>query len=572
MHNRKTAACVALFCCLLSLSAAAQKPKAAAKAPLRFEISFPAEQSPKPLDGRMYLMISTNHDREPRFDISDHADTQQFFGVDVDGLAPGIAAVVDKAVLGYPIDSIEQIPAGDYYVQGLFNIYETYHLANGHTVKLPPDRGEGQQWNRKPGNLYSKPQKVHLDPAQGGVVRISLTEKIPTIEPPKDTKYVKHLTLQSKLLSDFWGRPTYLSAIVVLPEGFDEHPDARYPLVVEHGHFQHDFRGFRTEPPTPEMKGRERSLAEFQFRSWDDWAHRLPHMLLLIIQHANPYYDDSYAVDSANVGPYGSAITQELIPAVEQKFRGIGQPWARALFGGSTGGWEAMAQQVFYPDYFNGAWCACPDPVDFRGYQIVNIYDDANAYWLQGPWGRVPRPAERTANGNVVTTMDRTNRRELVLGTRGRSTEQFNIWQAVFSPVGADGYPKPIWNPLTGTIDHEVAKYWREHYDLNHIMQRDWQTLGPKLVGKLHVTVGDMDSFYLNNAVRLVQEFMESPKNPYRAADFDFGPLQPHCYTGAEDQPRSASSRSWLQRIMPQMAEWMEKTAPPGADVKSWKY
>ncbi len=557
---------VAVFAC----SAAAQNPKPRS-AQLRFEVFFPATLSPVPLDGRVFLMLSTNDRQEPRFQISDRAETQQFFGVDVDALAPGAPAVVDKSVLGYPLDRLEQVPAGDYYVQALLNVYETIHLANGHTVKLPPDRGEGQQWNRKPGNLFSKPQRVQLDPGQGGVIHISLTEKIPPIEPPKDTKYVKHLTLQSKLLSDFWGRPTYLGAIVILPEGFEEHPNARYPLVVNHGHFTYDFRGFRTEPPPPELTGRDRTMARSQYNTYEDWAYRLPHMLLLIIQHANPYYDDSYAVDSANVGPYGAAITQELIPEVERRFRGIGQGWARFLYGGSTGGWEAMAQQVFYPDYFNGAWCACPDPVDFRGYQIVNIYDDANAYWIQGPFGRVPRPAERTANGNIVTTMDRTNRRELVLGTHGRSGEQFNIWQAVYSPVGADGYPKPIWDPLTGAIDHDVARYWREHYDLNYIMQRDWATLGPKLVGKLHLSVGDMDSFYLNNAVRMVQEFMESPKNPYRAADFDFGPLQPHCYSGAPDLPPGPSSRSLLQRIMPKMAERIEKTAPAGADM-SWKY
>ncbi len=572
MHTRKAALIAFIGCVLVSTIVAQGAPSKRPVQPLRFEISFPIAQSATPLDGRVYLMISTNDRREPRFQINDEPDTQQFFGIDVDALAPGAAAVVDRSALGYPGDSLEQVPAGDYYVQGLLNIYQTYHLGNGHTVRLPPDRGEGQQWNRKPGNLYSKPQKMHLDPAAGGVVRISLTEKIPALNPPPDTKYVKHLRIQSKLLTEFWGTPTFLGAIVVLPEGFDEHPDAHYPLMIEQGHFTYDFRGFRTEPPAPGLQGRERMIAEYQYRSWDDWVHRLPHMLMLIIQHANPYYDDSYAVDSANVGPYGSAITQELIPAVEQKFRGIGRPWARVLYGGSTGGWEAMAMQVFYPDYFNGAWCACPDPVDFRGYQIVNLYDDANAYWLQGPWGKVPRPAERRADGNIVTTMDRTNRRELVLGTHGRSTEQFGIWQAVFSPAGDDGYPKPIWDPVSGVIDHEVANYWREHYDLDHIMQRDWATLGPKLVGKLHVSVGDMDSFYLNNAVRFMQQFMESPKNPYRVAGFDFGPLQPHCYSGAPDLPQSASSRTLLQRIMPKMAEWMEKTAPAGADVSSWKY
>ncbi len=191
---------------------------------LRFEVSFPQQVGDKPLDGRVYVMLSSDDKAEPRFQISDEPDTQQFFGVDVDGLAPGKAAVIDASSVGYPAESLSSIPAGDYYVQGLINIYETFHLANGHTVKLPPDRGEGQKWNRKPGNLYSKPVKIHLDPAQGGVIRISLTETIPPLEEPKDTKYVKHLKIKSELLTKFWGTPVYIGAIVLLPEGFDEHP------------------------------------------------------------------------------------------------------------------------------------------------------------------------------------------------------------------------------------------------------------------------------------------------------------------------------------------------------------
>lgn len=296
---------IALLLCFLALAAAATpRPKPTPPSGPRFEITFSAAQSPNPLDGRVFLLLSTSERDEPRFQITDHPDTQQFFGVDVDNLAPGVPAVVDVATLGYPLENLSQIPAGDYYVQGVLNIYETFHRADGHLVKLPPDRGEGQQWNRKPGNLYSKPQKVHLDPAAGATLRISLTEKIAPIEPPQDTKYVKHFTIQSQLLSRFWGRPMYLGAIVVLPQGFDEHPDAHYPLLVDQGHFPDDFRGFREQPPDPGTRGPARESAEYAYKLYQDWTSgRLPHMLLLLIQHANPYYDDSYAVNSANVGP-----------------------------------------------------------------------------------------------------------------------------------------------------------------------------------------------------------------------------------------------------------------------------
>lgn len=560
--------CAILFA-LCSLSTAESKPKPTKQA-LRFQISIAAGVSGLPLDGRMMLAISTKDKPEPRFSIVEQeAESQQFFAVDVNGVKAGAPVDIDAGALGYPVRSVEQLPAGDYYVQAVLNIYETFHRADGHVVKLPPEMGEGQQWNRKPGNFYSKPEKVHIDPAAGGVVRITLTEKIAPVAPRPDTKYVKHFRLESKLLSQFWGQPVALGAIVVLPEGFEEHPEAHYPVVVFQGHFPADYT-FRSEPPTPEMKGAERDAAEYSYKLYQDWTSgRLPKMILLEIQHANPYYDDSYSVNSENLGPYGDAIVRELLPEVERRYRGIGQPWARALMGGSTGGWEAIADQVFYPDDFNGAWGFCPDPVDFHAYQNVNIYEDKNAFWAEGPFGKVPRGEMRTSNGTLLAAMEPAVRREEVMGTHGRSTEQFGIWQAVFSPVGADGYPAPIWDPATGVIDAKVAAYWRDHYDLDHIMQRDWATLGPKLAGKLHIAVGDMDTWYLNNAVHLMQDFLDSPKNPYRVAEFDYGDMQPHCYTGGGSSIEA--KRTMVQRTLPQIAEHMKKTAPAEAD-KSWEY
>ena len=540
---------------------------------LKIEVSYPASLSSAPLDGRVLLAISRDGNREPRFQIDEEeAQSQQLFGVQVDGLKPGQAAVVDSSTLGYPVRSLKDLPAGDYFVQAVLNIYETFHRSDGHTIKLAPDRGEGQQWNRKPGNLFSKVEKLHIDPATGGVIRVELTEKMPPLPPLQDTKYVKHFQLQSKLLSEFWGRPMDLGAIVVLPEGFDEHPQAHYPLLVEEGHFPRDFTSFREEPPAADAKGRARLQQESQYRLYQDWTSgRLPHVILLLIQHANPYYDDSYAVNSANLGPYGDAIVKELIPEVERRYRGIGQGWARGQFGGSTGGWEVAAQQVFYPDEYNWTYAMCPDPIDFHAYQIVNIYDDKNAFWQEGPFGRVPRPEMRRPSGLVVAEMEPAVRREEVIGTKGRSAEQFAIWQAVFSPVGDDGYPKPIWDVNTGVINKDVAQYWQQHFDLDYIMQRDWATLGPKLVGKLHFTAGDMDTWYLNNAVRMFQEFHDSTKNPYRAADFEYGWREPHCYTGGNGLPSEERRSAFLQRMVTQFADRVEKTAPKNADM-SWKY
>ena len=224
--------------------------------PLRVEVAVPASVGSQPVDGRMLLMLSTDPSGEPRFQVSDGVKTQQVFGVDVEGLAPGQAAVFDAAVLGYPVASLDQVPPGTYTVQALLHRYETFRRADGHTVRLPMDRGEGQQWNRAPGNLFSTPRKVAIDAKRGGTVRLVLDQVIPAIPDPPDTKYVKHVRIQSDLLTKFWGRPMFLGAHVLLPEGWDTHPQARYPLVIDHGHFPYDFDGFREDASRPGPEAR----------------------------------------------------------------------------------------------------------------------------------------------------------------------------------------------------------------------------------------------------------------------------------------------------------------------------
>src|SRR3989454_683011 len=315
---------------------------------------------------------------------------------------------------------------------------------------------------------------------------------------PLETRYIKHERIQSKLLTEFWGRPTHLGAHVLLPAGFDEHPNARYPLVIFHGHFPSTIEGFREEPPDANVPCEyserfhldcyNRIQQEYAYQLYKDWTGPgFPRVLMIEIQHPTPYYDDSYAVNSENNGPYGDAIMRELVPYIERKYRGIGQGWARFTYGGSTGGWEAMAVQMFYPDDFNGAWIACPDPIDFRAYTVVDIYADTNAYYETAKWKRTPRPGIRDWLGHVHATLEQMNHRELVLGTHSRSGDQWDIWESVYSPVGPDGYPKRIWDKRTGTIDRSVADYWREHYHLSSILRRDWKTLRPQLRGKVHI-------------------------------------------------------------------------------------
>jgi hypothetical protein len=550
---------------------------------MEFAISYPESMSEEPLDGRMLLLISDNNEAEPRFQISDGPGTQMVYGIDVNGLKAGDKAIVADTAFGYPLRSINDIPPGEYYVQALLHKYETFNLANGHTVKLPMDQGEGQQWNRSPGNLYSTPRKVRIDPENKEVISIELDQEIPPIAEPEDTKYIKHIKIQSKLLTEFWGRPMYLGAHVLLPEGFEEHPEARYPLAVFHGHFPYDFEGFRTDPPDPnlepdyserfQMEGYNKIQQEEAYNFYKAWTGPdFPRMLIIEIQHQNPYYDDSYAVNSANLGPYGDAITYELIPYIEQQFRGIGEGWARFLYGGSTGGWEALAAQVMYPDEYNGCFAACPDPIDFQAYTVVDIYNDSNAYYLPSKYKKTLRPGHRDYLGHVSSTLQDMNYKELALATNSRSGQQWDIWQAVYSPTGPDGYPKPIWDKLTGDIDHEVAEYWKEHYDLRHILERDWDKLGPELQGKIHIYCGDMDNYYLNNAVMLMEDFLESTENPYYAGEVAYGDGDEHCWNGDPDLPNAISRLRYNSMYVPKILKRIEASAPKGADVTSWRY
>jgi hypothetical protein len=480
------------------------------------------------------------------------------------------------------LQSLSNVKPGRYRVQALLNRYETFRRSDGHVVKLPPDRGEGQQWARKPGNLYSTPRWITIDNANASDIRIVLDQEIPPIPDPPDTKYVKHIRLRSERLSRFWGRDVFLGANVLLPEGFDQHPNARYPLVINHGHFPYDFGNWRTTPPDPNLapdyserfnlRGYNRIQQEYAYQFFRDWTGAFPRVLLVEIQHPTPYYDDSYAVNSANNGPYGDAIQYELIPHIEKKFRGIGQGWARFTYGGSTGGWEAMAVQLFYPDEYNGAWIACPDPIDFRAYTVIDIYNDHNAYYVEGPFKRTPRPGLRDYLGHVRTTLEQANHRELVLGSNSRSGDQWDIWQAVYSPVGADGYPKPIWDKKTGKIDRSVANYWKENYDLSYILKRDWQRLGPKVRGKLHIYVGDMDNYYLNNAVYLVEDFLKSAQSPTADAEVDYGDRAEHCWNGDHTRANAYSRLRYHQMFIPRIMDQIRKRAPANADTLSWRY
>ncbi|WP_430906993.1 alpha/beta hydrolase-fold protein [Maribacter sp. 2-571] len=566
------------FCGLVS----AQSKKEEAPS-FSIDVAIAPEIGQPPYDGRLLLMLSSNDAKEPRFQINDGLDTQLIFGINVNGMNAHQVQTFDASVFGYPYASLASVPPGDYQVQALLHVYETFDLATGQTVKLPMDNGEGQQWNKSPGNLYSKPFQITITKSGITATTVVMDRIVPPIKEAADTEWIKHIKIKSEKLSAFWGRDMYLGAHVLLPKGFKEHPEATYPLMVFHGHFPTDFDGFRTTPPDtdtePEYSDRFRlegyNIVQQQeaydfYKRWNE--PDFPRFLIIEIQHPTPYYDDSYAVNSASQGPYGDAITYELIPHIEKEFRGIGEGWARFLYGGSTGGWEALAVQVKYPDDYNGCFAACPDPIDFRAYCLTNIYEDSNAYYYASDHKSLEVPSHRNYLGQIQSTLRQGNHLELVLGDKSRSGQQWDIWEATYSPQGADGYPKRIWDKRSGEIDHQVADYWKENYDLRYVLERDWEQLGEKLKGKIHIYCGDMDNYYLNNAVYLMEDFLERTTNPYYDGEVLYGDRAEHCWNGDPELPNAISRLRYNSMYVPKIMERIAKSAPKGADLSSWRY
>ncbi|MBK9257052.1 MAG: hypothetical protein IPM42_16350 [Saprospiraceae bacterium] len=577
----KTLFCALCICTMLVTSCTPTDKKSLSK--LKVEISVPDSLAQDIKDGRILFMLSDNNKKEPRFQIADGPDTQLVFGKNVEDWSKGQKIELDGSEFGYPIESMTEIPPGTYYVQALFHKYETFTKADGSILKLPMDRGEGQQWNLAPGNLYNTPIEIQIDSNAPSVIKIELNKTIPAVSVPEDTEYVKHIKIKSKLLSDFWGRDMYLGAHILLPKDWSKHPESRYPLAIFHGHFPDDFGGFRTTPPDTtipcvysdrfKLACYNRIMEQEAYDFYKIWTGPdFPRVLAIEIQHPTPFYDDSYAVNSANQGPYGDAITYELIPHIEKEFRGIGEGWARFTYGGSTGGWEALAVQLFYPEEYNGCYAACPDPIDFRAYTVVDIYNDNNAYYVDSRFKKTPRPGQRNYLGQVSATLKEMNYRELALGDKSRSGQQWDVWDATYSPVGNDGYPMPIWNKVTGEIDRKVADYWKENYDLAYIMKRDWQKNGQKWRGKIHLYCGDMDNYYLNNAVYLAEEILKETSDPHYDGEVDYGDRAEHCWNGDHSQPNAISRLRYHRMFIPKWTKEVKLRAPKGADLKSWIY
>ena len=485
---------------LLFTAARAMPGQRGAEGGIRFEVTVDADLQPSRREGRLFVVLGSPGEAEPRQLIGRTGmDSAPIFAVDAIGVEPGSRHSVEATAYGFPLASLDEVPAGDYRVQALFD--------SNIDLKSP----------NAPGNLYSDVRAIRLDPAVGVLVELPLSHRVPDEVLPTSTEHLRFVKLRSSLLSEFHGRPIYLRAGVILPRDYEQEPDRRYPLRVRIGGYGSRYARV------------QRMMADdSEFR--EAWlSDAAPRMILLHLDGDGPF-GDPYQVNSANHGPYGSAITQELIPHIEREFRAIRQPHARVLDGGSTGGWVSLALQVFYPDFFNGTWSYCPDGVDFRAFQLIDIYADDNAYVNARGF---ERPSARDVDGDVRFTMRHEARLENLIGSRDSWTmsgRQWGAWNATYGPRGNDGWPVPLWDPETGVLDRDVQAHW-ERYDLLLVLERDWSELGPKLRGKINVWIGEADNYFLNNAVHYLDDFLAAADPPYEGR-IVYGPGEGHCWVG----------------------------------------
>ena len=456
-------------------TAAPAKPSKTAPAvtnePLRFVVSFPANVRSNPATGRLLLFLSRQTTGEPR--------TSGMFGIDQAVYAknltnwnPSTPLVFEPNqfrapdALAYP-GSFESLEPGDHCAQALLDLDDTR-----------------RDFNAGPGNLYSQVIPCTLRGNRGGTIELVMTNLVSEKE-RKDTEWVKQVEVRSRLLTEFHGRETKLRAAVILPANYTNSSNASFPVLYE----------------VPGFGGRYTSAWGWMDSSagakWKKGEVLLP-MLRVVLDPDVPLGHSVFA-NSANNGPVGDALVQELIPEIERRFRAIPSGRARFIAGHSSGGWSSLWLQVAYPDFFGGCWSTAPDPVDFRAFQTMNIYDDRNGHWTRD--GLV-RPLSRTRN-RVQMTFQQLNQLEYVLGYGG----QLDSFNAVFSPRGTNGQPRPLMDKLTGNVDREVAAHWK-NYDIRQVLEKDWSTLGPKLKGKLHIIAGGWDTFYLNPATELLRDFL----------------------------------------------------------------
>ncbi|WP_116813018.1 alpha/beta hydrolase-fold protein [Steroidobacter cummioxidans] len=526
--------------------------------------------------GRLFVIVTDRTDQEPRlvtpftaaYYFNDASmEYAPFFGQDVEALQPGASVRLSGKEQGYPFARLSELPPGEYSIQAVLHRYERVTPAHGKTIWLPMDDWEGTQFHLSPGNFYSDVRRIKIVAGEGFNLSLTLGARIPPVEQPADTKYLKFRKFRSELASRFWGRDMPVGVNVLLPQGYEEHPNRRYPVVFHMGHFM-EFTPLRFPTSEPERTTEPAPQGSPRWL-WENWsAADTPRVIVVTLLHPTPFYDDSYFVNSANTGPWQDVLMQELLPYINREFRTIDAPWARTMFGGSTGGWISLYTQVTQSESFGGAWIYCPDMVDYRALLNTDMYAEKNYYAPDGyKWLQPERPYSRTVTGGWSVSARQFGQLSRALGNRSRSGEWIDAYAAMFGPVGPDGYPVPLIDWNTGAIDHRVVKTWRDNgFDLRHYLENNWKTVGPKVRGQLFFLCGDMDQFYCNNAMYLLEDFLKTTQNPPYEGSFRYGrPKIGHTFHGLGLDP-------WPFAMLREMAGHMSKQQPASTDDRQWHY
>ncbi|MBX3377639.1 MAG: alpha/beta hydrolase [Phycisphaeraceae bacterium] len=426
-----------------------------------FKVTLDAALQDTPYTGRIYVTLTKREGLEPRRGMGAWFAKNPVFAVDAVDVAPGGTVAVDAAAMSFPAP-MKDIEAGDYTAQAVAR----------RSVDSPfPGFG--------PGDLYSDPVPLTFTPGDSSVVEFKLANVVKE-EPFRETDRIKEVSFVSPLLSAFYGRQVKARAAVILPKNWKDVPGTRHPTIYFIGGFgsSHTF--------AHSLLGRLPASAD--------------EVMVVIPDPLGPLGHSVFA-DSENNGPRGRSLIEELIPAVESRFHGPISSDIRWVTGISSGGWSSLWLAITYPDMWGNCWSFCPDPVDFRDFQRIDLYaPDANMY--TDPAGN-RRPLARQGTEAAIWYEDFC-KQEWVLGHGG----QIHSFEAVFSPR-EDGKPRPLFNRDTGAVDPETARHWQK-YDIRLIMEQNWPTLGPKVDGKIHVYAGELDSFYLESSTRRLAESLKA--------------------------------------------------------------
>ena len=488
--------------CLSMLSAL---PQAAADLP-RFEITFDQRISNKPYTGRVFLIMTTSGSAEPRRTLGWGSPTP-IFSQEVKNWRPGQTLLIEPdRTMGYP-HALSELPAGHYRAQAAIDLNRWSHsVVNA------------------PGNAYSPVAEFDHDGDATPMVRLTINQRIPTPE-YQDTDTVKYIKLPSKLLSDFHGKDVYLNAAIGLPEAYQKNPDRKFPSLYKVSGFGGSMRSARFSVRTSAYAAAGLDIAVIYIDADCPTGHHV-------------------WADSANNGPWGQALTTELIPHLEEKYRLIPEVDARYVTGHSSGGWSSLWIQVAYPDIFGGCWSTSPDPVDFSSFQRVNVYDAKDNMYFEPDGSK--RPVSRAGPGGMRLWSQEFSAMEEVMGRGG----QLQSFEAVFSPRGPDGQPLKLWDRKTGKLNADVGKTWLK-YDIRHIIETTWPTLGPKLEGKLHLFCGDKDTFYLELAFFKLRDALKK--------------LGSDAYVEVVPGAGHGLPRSVFRKVNEQMAAHFKQRYPPSS-------